>query len=162
MARTFVGDAYVRIVYSRPAKRGRAIFGSEESGALVPWGKLWRAGANEATEITVTGDVVFNQDGALPAGTYSVFSIPGPDRWTIHFNSALGLAGTQRRNPATDEFENAYDPAQDVLVITATPTTLAEEIELFTISFEPQADGSAHMVWQWTTTELRVPVRRAS
>jgi hypothetical protein len=162
MARTFVGDAYVRVVYSRPGKRGRPnIFGTEESGALVPYGKLWRAGANEATEITVTGDVVFNQDGLLPAGTYSVFSIPGPDKWTLHFNSALGLSGTARRNPATEEFEEAYDPANDVLVITATPTSLAEEVDLFTISFEPK-EGGADMVWQWVTTEVRVPVRRAS
>ncbi len=162
MARTFVGDAYVRIVYSRPGKRGRPnIFGTEESGALVPHGKLWRAGANEATEITVTQPVVFNQDGLLPAGTYSVFSTPGPDQWTLHFNSELGLSGTARRNPATDEFEEAYDPTKDVLLVTATPTQLAEEVDLFTISFEPTGAG-AEMVWQWVTTELRVPVRRAT
>ncbi len=162
MARTFVGDAYVRVVYSRPGKRGRAnIFGTEEGGALVPYGKIWRSGANEATEITVTGDVVFNQDGVLPAGTYSVFSIPGAEKWTIHFNSALGLNGTARRNPATDEFEEAYDPANDVLVITATPTALAEEVDLFTIALEPK-EGGAEMVWTWITTEVRVPVRRAT
>ncbi len=160
MARTFVGDAYVRVVYSRPGKRERDnIFGSKESGALVPWGDVWRAGANEATEITVTGDVVFNDDGLLPAGTYSVFSIPGPEKWTIHFNSALGLSGTQRMNPETEEFEPGYDPANDVLVIEAAPTQLAEEVDLFTIDFEPTATG-AEMVWQWITTELRVPVRR--
>ena len=77
MARISLGDAYLRVVYSRPYKRDRTnIFGTKESGALVPYGEIWRTGANEATEITVTKDVLV-AGKRLPAGTYSLFTTPG-------------------------------------------------------------------------------------
>lgn len=157
LARTTIDDAYISITYSRPYKRGRDnIFGSEEDGALVPYGELWRTGANAATQITVTADVLLG-DQKLPAGTYSVFSTPGADTWLIHFNSRLGLSGTFARNPETGEFEDAYSSDEDVLVVTATPTTLEEEVDQFTISFETE-DGDTAMVWQWITTEIRLPI----
>ena len=93
MARITLGDAYVRVVYSRPYKRERNnIFGTKESGAVVPYGERWRTGANEATEITVTRDVMIGGQ-KLAAGTYSVSTTPGPDTWKVHFNSKLGLDG---------------------------------------------------------------------
>ena len=96
IASTFIGDTYVKVVYSRPYKRGRDnIFGTEDSGALVPYGKTWRTGANEATEITLTEDVRIG-DQKLAAGTYSIFTVPGPESWSVQFNSALGLSGTGR------------------------------------------------------------------
>ena len=77
MARITLGDAYVRVVYSRPYKRGRNnIFGTKESGAIVPYGERWRTGANEATEITVTKDVLVAGQ-KLAAGTYSLSTTPG-------------------------------------------------------------------------------------
>ena len=157
LARTTIGDAYISITYSQPYKRGRDnIFGSKEDEALVPYGELWRTGANAATQLTVTADVLF--DGQkLPAGTYSVFSTPGADEWSVHFNSRLGLSGAFAPNPETGEFENAYSADNDVLVVTATPTTLEEEVDQFTISFETESGDSA-MVWQWITTEVRIPV----
>ena len=86
LARTHLGDTYVKIHYSRPYERGRDnIFGTEESGALVPYGKVWRTGANEATEITITGPVMVAGQ-RLEAGTYSVFTVPGPTRWEIRFH----------------------------------------------------------------------------
>jgi len=154
---TFVGDAYVSITYSRPYKRGRDnIFGSKESGALVPFGEVWRTGANAATQLTATADLSFGGK-TLPAGTYSVFSVPGPDKWTVHFNSRLGLNGTAARNPETGEFENAYSPDNDVLVIEVTPSTIDEEVDQFTISFDSEGEGT-DMVWQWITTEVRIPL----
>jgi hypothetical protein len=80
-------DAYVKITYSQPQKRGREIFGK-----LVPYGEIWRTGANEATEITVTKNIQVNNQ-LLKAGTYSIFTIPGPDKWTIIFNADIGLWG---------------------------------------------------------------------
>jgi hypothetical protein len=158
MARSHVGDAYVSITYSRPYKRGRDnIFGTADSEALVPFGEVWRTGANAATQITATRDIMFG-DAKLAAGTYSVFSTPGPESWKIHFNSRLGLNGTFARNPETGDFENAYSPDNNVLEIEVMPGTLEEEVDQFTISFEDQDDGSTHMVWQWITTEIRVPV----
>jgi len=157
MARTMLGDTYVSVVYSRPYERGREnIFGTEESGALVPYGQVWRTGANEATEITLTGDVkVAGQD--LPAGTYSLFTTPGPDSWKIHFNSRLGLSGTGIFEDG--EFTPVDLTETDVLTVSATPTTLPEDkkVDQFTISFD-KTDAGADMVLRWIRTEVRVPI----
>lgn len=159
MARITLDDTYVRVVYSRPYQRGRDnIFGTEDSGALVPFGQLWRTGANEATEITVTDDVLV-QGERLPAGTYSLFTTPGPDTWKIHFNSALGLSGTGRFNPETREFEEGYLPDNDVLVVTAEPEKAeGETVEQFTISFDRTGERSADMVLRWIDTAVSVPI----
>ena len=106
--------------------------------------------------MTVTAAVSFGGK-TLPAGTYSVFSVPGPDKWTVHFNSRLGLNGTAVRNPETGQFEHAYSPDNDVLTIDVTPSTLDEEVDQFTISFDSEGEGT-DMVWQWITTEVRVPL----
>jgi hypothetical protein len=162
MARVTLDDGtYVRVVYSRPYKRDRDnIFGTEESGALVPFGQLWRTGANEATEITVTGDVMVGGE-RLPAGTYSLFTTPGPEEWKIHFNSALGLSGTVRFNPETREAEPGYLPENDVVTATAGPAAIeGEEVDQLTISFEPTETG-ADMVLRWISTEVRVPIAPA-
>lgn len=167
MARTTLdGGAYVRIVYSRPYLRGRDnIFGTEESEALVPFGKIWRTGANEATEITVTDDVLFG-DKKLPAGTYSLFTTPGEKEWTIHVNSALGLSGTFAPNPETGQFEMAYKSENDVVTATAavaSPKTEDgedKEVDQLTISFEDVEEG-VHLVIQWADAEVRVPVKPA-
>jgi hypothetical protein len=161
MARITVDDTYIRVVYSRPYKRGRDnIFGTEESEALVPFDKVWRTGANEATEITVTGDVLVGEE-KLAAGTYSLFTTPGPETWTVHFNSALGLSGTGLFNLETQEFTPVDLPATDVLVYTAEVGEIEEEVDQFTIGFE-SADGGADMCLRWITTEVCVPVRLSS
>ena len=158
MARITVDGTYVRVVYSRPYKRGRDnIFGSAESGALVPFGEVWRTGANEATEITLTGDMLVAGQ-PLAAGTYSLFTVPGPESWTVHFNSALGLNGTARRNPETDRFEPVDLAASDVLVVTAAAGALEEEVDQFTIVFT-EAEGGADMCLRWIGTEVCVPFR---
>jgi len=161
MARTTLDDGtYVRVVYSRPYQRGRDnIFGSEESGALVPFGKVWRTGANEATEITFTGDVkVAGHD--LPAGTYSLFTTPGAEEWKLHFVTTLGLSGTGRF--VDGEFVPVDLEAATALTVSATPTTLAEDdnVDQFTFSFEPTEAG-ADMVLRWIRTEVRVPIAPA-
>lgn len=162
LARTTLDDGtYVRINYGRPYKRGRdVIFGQEEDGALVPFGRLWRTGANEATEITTIGDIQIG-DHRLPAGTYSLFTTPGPEEWTIHFNTAVGLSGTFRFDPEARSFEPAYSPDNDIVVVTAEPTQLEEEVDQFTISFE-RSEAGADLVMRWITTEVRVPIRPAS
>ncbi len=158
MARITVDDTYIRVVYSRPYKRGRDnIFGTKESGALVPFGEVWRTGANEATEITLTGDVLVGGE-RLAAGTYSLFTVPGPESWTVHFNSALGLSGTGRF--VDGEFTPVDLPATDVVVYTAKPGELDEEVDQFTIAFE-SVEGGADMCLRWITTEVCVPFRLA-
>ena len=152
------GTTYVSVVYGRPYQRGRDnIFGTAESGALVPFGQRWRTGANEATEITLTGDVTAAGE-PLSAGTYSLTTIPGPESWTVHFNSVLGLNGTARRNPENGRFESVELDPSDVLVVTVPVTRLEETVDQFTIDFEP-AGGGADMCLRWISTEVCVPLR---
>ena len=89
-------DAYVKITYSQPHKNGREVFGK-----LVPYGQVWRTGANETTEITLTKDILLNGQ-LLKAGTYSIFTIPEKEKWTIIINSDLGLWGAYNYNPKMD------------------------------------------------------------
>jgi hypothetical protein len=160
MARTTVDDTYISVVYSRPYKRGRDnIFGTEESEALVPYGKIWRTGANEATQMTVTGDIIIGKQ-KLPAGTYSVFTTPGADSWKIHFNTALGLSGTGFFDPVEQKFTPADLGPTELVVISATPGVLKEEVEQLTFAFDDTA-GGADMCLRWITTEVCVPVKVA-
>lgn len=78
---------YVKCTYGQPLKKGREIFGN-----LVPYGKLWRTGANEATEITFTTNIQIGET-QLPAGTYTLFTVPNKEKWTIILNSELGQWG---------------------------------------------------------------------
>jgi len=163
MSRITLGDAYVRVIYGRPYKRDRDnIFGTKESGALVPYGEVWRTGANEATEITVTRDVTI-AGRKLAAGTYSLFTTPGAERWKIHINSALGLDGTGYFDREAMKFTPADLPATEVFAVEVPAATLPEdkEVDQFTISFEKTA-GGADMVLRWIRTEVRVPVATAN
>lgn len=155
MTRITLDDTYVRVVYSRPYKRGREnIFGTEESEALVPYGKVWRTGANEGTEITVTGDVTIGGK-KLSAGTYSLLTTPGEKTWRIHINSALGLSGT---GIFKDGKFTALDlPKTDVLVVEAPVGSLDEEVDQFTIALDG-TDAGADLCLRWITTEVCVPV----
>jgi hypothetical protein len=158
MARITVGDTYMFVVYSRPYKRGRDnIFGAEESEALVPYGKLWRTGANAATQITFTHSVKVGGK-PLAAGTYSLFTTPGETEWAVHFNSELGLSSTGRF--ADGEFTPVDLPASDVLVVTVPSRSVEEEVDQFTISFEA-TDGGADLLLTWITTQIRVPIEVA-
>lgn len=156
-SRITLGDVYVSVIYGRPYQRGRTnIFGTKESGALVPFGDRWRTGANEATEITVTGSVLVGGK-PLPAGTYSLFTTPGPDTWTVHFNSRLGLDGLGVF--ADNKFSPVELGPTDVLVVTTKAIQLPEgkEVDQFTIDFERTASG-ADIVLRWIRTEVRVPI----
>lgn len=157
VSRITLGDAYVSVVYGRPYQRGREnIFGTRESGALVPFGERWRTGANEATEITFTKPVTV-AGKPLPAGTYSLSTTPGPDSWAVHFNSRLGLDGL---GVFADGTFTPVDLGQtDVLTVNAKPTQLPEgqEVDQFTIDLEPNGT----LVLRWIRTEVRVPIAPA-
>jgi hypothetical protein len=161
IARTFLADTYVKVTYGRPYMRDRAIFGDPADGAtyLVPFGQVWRTGANEATEITITGPVQFAGQ-RLETGTYSVFTVPGEESWEVHIYPELGMDGTGQLGPGFTIIET-YDPSLDVLVAEVPTATLDEPVEQFTIAFE-DADEGAHMVLRWETTEVRVPIERAA
>ncbi|MDX1629510.1 MAG: DUF2911 domain-containing protein [Fulvivirga sp.] len=134
-------DVYVKVTYSQPHKQGRKIFGH-----LVPYGKIWRTGANEATEITLTDTLIVAGD-TLNAGTYSVFSIPQKEQWTIIFNNELGQWGAYNYLQESDELrvEVPVEKIEDVVW------------EPFTITFDKK-NGSADMVLMWDQTRVRVPI----
>jgi hypothetical protein len=90
MAMGKIGDANITIDYSSPGVKGRKIF-----GGILPYGKLWRAGANEATIFQTDKDITINGK-TLPAGKYSFFATPGKSKWTIFFNSETGQWGDKK------------------------------------------------------------------
>jgi hypothetical protein len=135
------GNAFVKVVYSRPFKKGREIF-----GGLVPFGQVWRTGANEATELTTTADLSLGGK-TLKAGTYAVFTIPSKDKWTVIFNSDLGQWGAY-----------TYDASKDVMRVDVPVQTVAGEFEAFTINLTKSADG-AELVMLWDKTKVSVPVK---
>jgi hypothetical protein len=160
VSRLNLGELYVHVSYGQPYKRGREnIFGTKESKALVPYGELWRTGANESSEITLTRNVTV-AGKPLAAGTYSLFTTPGETSWKIHFNSQLGLDGTGHFDAKTQKFTPADLPPTDVLVVEVPVTAIPaekEEVDQFTISFETTSSG-ADMVLRWIRTEVRVPI----
>jgi hypothetical protein len=160
MARTTLGDAYVRVIYGRPYKRDRKnIFGTKENGAVVVYGERWRTGANEATELTVTRDVLVGGQ-KLAAGTYSLSTTPAPGTWKVHFNSKLGLDGLGIF--ANNTFTPVDLAPTDVLTLSVPATELPEdkEVDQLTFDFEKTASG-ADMVLRWIRTEVRVPIAPA-
>lgn len=128
-------STYIKITYGRPHKKNREIFGE-----LVPYGKVWRTGANEATEITLTKDVIINKK-RLAAGTYTIFTIPQKDSWKVIFNTDLGQWGAYNYNPDKNE-----------LVIDAEVTTMDTVYEPFTIEFQLQ-DDSTNLLMMWDKTK---------
>jgi len=162
IARTHIGDAYVKVTYGRPYRRGRAIFGAntDDQQFLVPFGQVWRTGANEATEITFTEDLLIDGN-RVEAGTYAIFTEPGAETWTIHFSPHLGLDGTGRFDAETETFTQVFDPEEDVLTIRLPTGSTDEEVDQFTISFDHSSPKVADLVLSWERTEVRIPFEAA-
>ena len=137
------GDkAKIKVVYSRPQKKDRTVFGT-----LVPYGKVWRTGANEATEIRFFEDVMV-EGKPLKAGTYALFTIPEKDEWTIIFSSDLDYWGAY-----------SYNEAHDVLRVKAPVRTLDKPVEAFAIQFSDKGDNEATMQLAWDNTVAEVDVK---
>lgn len=126
-----IGNASIKINYSRPSMKGRVIFGE-----VVPWNQHWRTGANMATYIAVSHPLNFNGK-ILPAGEYSIFTMPSQTGWTIMFNKEAYIWGTD------------YDPAHDILRVPMQVEQLREPVELMTIEVVPTAKGGAiNVIWE--------------
>lgn len=134
-----VKDVKITIEYSSPGVKGRKIWGE-----LVPYDKVWRAGANEATLITIDKDVQV-EGKALPAGKYSLYAIPGQTEWTIIINSATGQWGINHDGTTTE------DPAKDVLRVIVKPVNCPEFNER--LIYMVDANGFS-LFWE----NLKVPV----
>lgn len=137
---------HVKVDYSQPAKKGRLIFGEPTSRVLVPYGKVWRTGANEATLLTVEPAVTL-AGKPLPAGRYTLWTIPGKDSWQVVINNETGQWGTE------------YDPARDRFRATVPVLSRTDTTQLFTIDFEPQP-GGADLHLHWDTQEVQIPIRK--
>jgi len=158
-----IGVTDITINYSRPAVKGRAIFGDVSSAdnyvkgdatlddqnkrpkdmVIVPYGHVWRTGANEATQFITTDDVLINGQ-KLAAGKYSLHTIPGKDEWTVIFNSDAGQWGS---------FD--YNASKDVLRVKTKPQWLSDSQEYLGYSFDAGTDNSTTVNIRWE--KVRVP-----
>lgn len=135
-----VGFTEVRIIYSRPGVKGREIW-----GGLVPYNQVWRAGANEATKFIFSSDVLI-EGKPLKAGSYSFFTIPGKNEWTLIFNKIADQWGA---------FE--YNEAQDALRIKVKPENSSTFQEWLTYTITRTSDYSAVVRLEWE--KLKVPFK---
>lgn len=161
-----IGVTDVTITYSRPGVKGRQIWGDPLPGQtaqgeatldnqnerpkgapIVPWGHMWRTGANEATQFVVTDDVLINGQ-KLPAGSYSLHTIPKKDEWTIVFNGTANQWGSFN-----------YDPAKDTLRVKAKPESLQTSQEWLSYSFDPVNEDSAQVNIRWEKISVPFTVK---
>ncbi|MDF2456016.1 MAG: hypothetical protein K0R51_2009 [Cytophagaceae bacterium] len=133
------------VLYCRPFKKNRVIF-----GLLVPYDKVWRTGANEAT--TFSTDTAINIDGQLlPAGIYTLWTIPGKENWTVIFNSKHYGWGITYGGEASRE------PEYDALKVKVPVQHIPETVEQFTISFDDT--DTLELVLEWDMTRVAVPIK---
>ena len=135
------GESFMRVIYSRPQKKGRKVFGE-----LVQYNKVWRTGANEATEITFYQDVNFGGK-TVETGTYSFYTIPNKDYWTVILNSAVNQWGAYQ-----------YDSSLDVARVEVKPKSTAASVETFSITTKPVDEGY-HLLLGWDDTYIEIPVK---
>ena len=147
-----VGGANIAIRYSRPAKRGRVVFG-DSSVAMEPWGKVWRTGANEATRFTTDRDLTIG-GAVVPAGSYTLWTILGRNGWTLIVNKQL----LRPDNSGRPLWGTMYDQQHDLVRVPMTMTTLPSPVEQMTIAVEPQGDA-AQLKITWDRTQATVPIR---
>lgn len=139
VSQTVEDDLIVTISYSQPAVKGRTIW-----GGLVPYGEVWRTGANEATWIEVSKDVMIGE-ARLPKGKYSLFTIPREGEWTIIFNKSWKQWGAYE-----------YDSSKDVLRTTALPRQSDDFTERLTFTITP--NGLVSLDWENVTVSFELDV----
>jgi hypothetical protein len=163
-----IGPTDITITYSRPGVKGRKIWGDPlpeqtakakgeatldnqnerpKEAVIVPYGHMWRTGANEATMFEVNSDVLINGQ-KLAAGSYSLHTIPNKDEWTIVFNGTANQWGSFN-----------YDPAKDTLRVKAKPGTVAESQEWLAFTIDPVGDDSAQVNIRWEKISVPFTVK---
>lgn len=141
------GDLTVSVDYCQPYKKGRLIFGEESDDALVPYGKYWRLGANDATEITISQDVNFAGE-SLAAGSYRMYAVPYKSKWEISLNSQLGEFGY---------FEPDY--SLDMLKVKIPTRFNPNTIEQFAMAFDSDSLGLKLNIG-WDNLMVRIPISK--
>lgn len=138
-----IGLTTVLVEYSRPAVRGRQLFGQ-----LVPYGRIWRVGANESTKITVNSDIEV-MGNTLPPGTYALYAFPEEFLWEVVFHKNTSHWGDGRTE---------YDPSEDAFRVRIKPEENSEWHENFLISFDSISHNAAVMQWKWGNTIVSIPI----
>ncbi len=139
------GEVKIKVQYNRPYKKGREIF-----GGLVPYGKVWRTGANEATIFETNSDLHI-EGKVLRKGKYTLWTIPTEETWTVIFNKEVGQWGVNF------DGESNRNPDKDALQVVLHSVKQEREFEQFTISFEKTGED-AEMVLIWDKTLVAVPI----
>ncbi|MGI8584646.1 MAG: DUF2911 domain-containing protein [Chitinophagaceae bacterium] len=134
------GLSSVELIYSRPAMKGRKIFGD-----LVPWNKVWRTGANSATRIKFNDDVMIGGQ-ALKAGEYALYTMPGENEWEVIINKGSANWGTD------------YKMEDDIVRVKAKPIKLDQSVESFTMQFANVKPTSTDLRIMWDKTAVAVPI----
>lgn len=138
-----VGFARITVKYERPLARGRKIM-----GGLVPYnGELWRTGAGDCSTIKFSEDITIGGQ-KVPAGNYSLFSIPAADEWTIVLNRDTTMHGT-----------GGYDQAKDLVRFKAKPETTNRFYEAFTIEVQDIVKNNANLYLTWENTSVKIPIQ---
>lgn len=138
-----VGLTKITVEYSRPAVKGRKIFGD-----LVPYGRIWRVGANASTKFTVDNAVEI-LGNKLPQGTYALYAFPEKEEWAIVFHENTTHWGDGRK---------AYNPEEDAFRVTVNPKSTEAFQENFLIAFDSISHNSLHMIWRWENTKISIPI----
>lgn len=136
-------EVVARVIYSRPQKRDREVFGK-----LVPYGEVWRTGANESTELTLYKDMKVG-DATVKAGTYTVYTIPQENEWTVILNKDVHTWGAY-------EYTDKKDQVRINVPVKQSPTT----IESFSMAFVPKEEG-ANLLMGWDDKYVEVPFKSA-
>ncbi len=147
---TYVQNGFdLSVNYSSPAKKDRVIFGE-----LVPYNAVWRTGANEPTTFT-TANAIRIDDQELPAGTYSLWTIPGEENWSVIFNTEIPDWGVSLFSGGK---ETARTPEKDIIKVEVPVVETATTIEKFTIDFSDNQNLSMDI--SWDTTMIKVPIKK--
>lgn len=136
------GGKTVKVDYSSPRAQGRKIF-----GGLVPYGEVWRTGANEATAFVTDADLKVGGTD-VPAGSYTLFSVPGQDKWTLVISKKTGEWGT-----------NYAGPSQDLARIDMKAGKTSAPVEDFTIAFDKSGSGCTMRI-EWENTQATVSIAK--
>ena len=139
-----IGFTTLEVVYSRPAVRGRTIF-----GGLVPHGRIWRVGANASTKFTTNAPLKIDGND-LPTGTYALYAFPYETYWEVVFHTNTGHWGDGR---------TAYDAAEDAFRVKLIPEAIPYTQENFLITFDSITHNTAVMQWVWERKKVHIPIQ---
>lgn len=139
-----IGLTKITVAYSRPAVRARKIFGD-----LVPYGRIWRVGANESTKFTTDTDITV-MGNTLQKGTYALYAFPNENNWEIVFHKNITHWGDGRK---------AYNQDEDAFRVSVSPQKISHTQENFLITFENIDHNAANMEWIWENTRIIIPIK---